>query len=173
MRDPENATFFLLFQALQLYPSIVKQGDRLTAAIDVVAALLDRVFETANLDEAAGKASVSPEFDSARKLAVALLPEMETRHGNRYIIFSGERFHEEMTECLRQAGGWFSHEPAMFLFTNHERSLTWSSVLAKMSSANSDKALQYFRHANDLRSVFTRHVMPSRQGKKFTKNNRW
>jgi hypothetical protein len=160
LRTPNNALFFLTLQLLQLQ-AVADNVPAERLALEVAAALLDRVFETARVDETTGKAPIDTSHEEARGLASAVLPGLSNQFGDRALAVRGQRLAQLQTERLRLAGVEVTRQPpTAFRNLADEFALPWSDVLGQMSKANADKAAAYFRRNETLRGVFVRSVTP-------------
>lgn len=159
LRDPNNNLFFLVLQLLQLQAAADERRPEELALV-IAAALLDRVFETAKVDPDTGKTPIDPHFEDARSLAVAVTSGLATNFGDRVLTLRGQRLGQQQSERLRQMGVELTcHPPVTLRNLTQDFPLTWSDVLARMSSENAEKATAYFRRDNTLRSVFVRSVV--------------
>lgn len=163
LRAPENLLFFLVLTLLQLQAAAA--GARAhDILVRLAAVLLDRVFESAKVDGATGKAPIEPGFEESRALAAAVLPGIATQFGDRTLVFRGERLAQQQAERLRLAGVELTaHPPAALLNLAVQANLDWSEVLAEMSSEGRSKAETYFRRTDTLRGVFVRSLAPQRR----------
>lgn len=168
MQTESNDLFFLLLSLLlhQAFP-LNDQPTTYSAMIAAIAAaLLDRVFIRATVDEASRKAFVEADGHEARQLAQTVVPEIASHLHDRQLIFRGLALLREKAEKRRQTGmGFTVHPPALQLRLPEEMRLPWSAVLAHMSRDGKNAAARYFRVAHSMSGVFTRNVKPpSRTG---------
>ncbi|HYG27694.1 MAG TPA: hypothetical protein VD906_12390, partial [Caulobacteraceae bacterium] len=156
MREPENASLFLLlwvFQACGAQQSLpVRDAHAMLAAI-----LLERVFEGAVVDADIGKAYVDPGRDEARSLAQKVMPAMADQFGAPYLVFRGKALIEARREWERTLGvAVGSQTPTALLALEEETQLDWLVVQKHMSVPARECAARYFQRARHLRGVFTR-----------------
>ena len=160
MLTENNNLFFLLLSLLQ-YQAPLQNGNRGEYGAMVAAALLDRLFTRATLDEVARKAVVDNDGNESRVLAQMTIPALEYGIGERQLIFRGGRLIQEKTERLRAAGvDLVLHPPAALVSFTDDMRLPWSSVLAFMTKDGASKAMSYFQRSETLRDVFTRSSPP-------------
>jgi hypothetical protein len=170
MQTENNNLFFLLLSLLQ-YQAPAQRGTREEYAAMVAAALLDRLFVRATLDETARKAVVDNNGNSCRVLAQLAIARVESGIGERYLLFNGARLLREKAEKLRGIGvDLVLHAPAPVLVFEDETRVPWSSVLSLMSPEGGAKARSYFQRSETLKDVFTRSLtqppkVVSRRGK--------
>lgn len=159
LRDPNNNLFFLVVHLLQLQAAADEREPEEFALV-IAAALLDRVFESARVDPDTGKTPIDPHFEDARSLAASVTSGLATNFGDRVMTLRGQRLGQHQSEQLRQMGVELTRQPPVALRNlAQDFPLSWSDVLARMSSANAEKATAYFRRDNTLRSVFVRSVV--------------
>lgn len=157
----ENNNLFFLLLSLLLYQAPRLSGRQVDYAAMIAAALLDRVFIRATIDETSRKASVEADGNDARQLAQIVVPEIESGLADRQLVFRGAALLREKTEKLRQVGVDLTfHPPAQVLGLPQEARLSWSTVLGHMSRQGRDAATRYFRVAHSMSGVFTRNVKP-------------
>lgn len=160
MQDENNNLFFLLLSLL-LYQSQSLGGRRQDVEAMIAAALLDRVFVRATIDEASRKAFVTAGGNDARQLAQMVVPEIESGLADRELVFRGAVLLREHAEALRKAGVDLTyHPPATMFHLTQEARLSWSAVLGHMSRQGREEATRYFRLSNSLSGVFTKNVKP-------------
>ena len=100
LRTPNNALFFLALQLLQLH-AVADNVPAERLALEVAAALLDRVFETAKVDATTGKAPIDTNHEEARGLATAVLPVLSNQFGDRALAVRGQRLVQLQADRLR------------------------------------------------------------------------
>jgi hypothetical protein len=160
MQDENNNLFFLLLSLL-LYQSQSLGGRRQDVEAMIAAALLNRVFVRATIDEASRKAFVTAGGNDARQLAQMVVPEIESGLADRELVFRGAVLLREHAEALRKAGVDLTyHPPATMFHLTQEARLSWSAVLGHMSREGREEATRYFRLSNSLSGVFTKNVKP-------------
>lgn len=167
MRTENNNLFFLLL-SLMLYQAPRLNGRQAEYCAMIAAALLDRVFTRATIDEQSRRAFVEADGNAARQLAQIVVPDIESGLADRQLLFRGGALIREKTDKLRQVGVDLTfHPPSTLLALPDEMRLSWSTVLGHMSREGRDAATRFFRVANGMNSVFTKNVKPpSRAGKR-------
>ena len=159
LRDPNNGLFFLIVQLLQLQAAADDQKTE-ALVLEIAAALLDRVFETGRVDDDTGKTPINPHYEEARGLAAAVVAGVTNKFGDRALTLRGQRLGQLQADKLRMLGVELTrHPPVALRNLAEEFNLSWSDVLARMSTANAEKATAYFRRNETLRSVFVQAVV--------------
>jgi hypothetical protein len=164
MAKADNTLFFLLLSFLQyLSPRVSDKPEAL--AVTVAAALLERLFTHAELDENSRKAVVADEGNEARVLAQRTIVGLKHSMGDRRLILKGQTLLKSKADDLRVAGLDVKFQPpSMLMSFADDMQLPWSAVLSQMSERARVKARTYFQRSDTLNDVFTRSKpLPTRR----------
>lgn len=163
LRHPRNEVFFLIVRLLQIHAAQNDPPNRHDLAVEIAAALLDRTFATAQLDEETGKAPINATHEEARSLAYATLPKLQTVTADRLLRFQGTRLGHQDAESYRLCGVEIT-EPAPVALRQIfvDLDLPWSTVLRRLQD-HKDVIINYFRRNDSLGAVFVRDRAPLRR----------
>lgn len=155
LRDPRDAVFFPALELLQMLVAETNVWTKRQMGAEVAAALLDRVFENAELDVGTGRAQINERAEDARRLALASLSELTDTFGDRRMTIQTERLYRLQGEHHRKGGlQILQSDLAAVRPLSSEDDFAWSEVLRAVRAPNHARIASYFQRNRTLSGVF-------------------
>lgn len=162
LRTQDNEEFFLLLHVLQIHIAL-SGGNIKKYLAAIAAAILDRVFETAELDTSSQRVHIQDISADSRMAAIQILPKIEDYHGDKIIYFDGTKLAQLQSDAINKSGLDLNFQTPIKIpsFSSLSR-IPVSDIHLLMKGRGRDIAKNYLQRHDDLKNVIIKSYVPGK-----------